>query len=290
MLESSVIIVGNGPAGVSTALYTARAGIETLVIGSGEGALMKAKEVENYYGFPNPISGQDLLIRGIAQIKRLGVKIIEQEVVGIEEADGFIVKTATESFVAKVVVLTTGTSHAKPKWQGIDIFNGMGVSYCAVCDGFFFRGKNVAVAGNGPYALHEVNILLPIADSVTLCTDGNPLLADFPPEVKIIDTPVASLAGDTVLSGIRFKDDSVIAANCLFVALGTAGSSDLALTMGAEVKDSNIVIDEHMRTNIPGLLAAGDCTGGMKQIAKAVYEGAVAGTEAVRILRAERRQ
>jgi len=286
MSKHALTVVGTGPAGVSTAIYAARAGIETLMIGFGEGALAQAKEVENYYGFETPISGKDLLDKGIAQIKRLGVQVIEQEVVAIEETnDGFVVKTATEQYDSKIVVLTTGASHSKPKWQGIDTFNGMGVSYCAVCDGFFFRGKNVAVAGNGPYALHEVNTLLPIVGSVSLCTDGKPLLAEFPPEVKIIDKPVTSLEGDTILSGLKFEDGSDIEVSCLFVALGTAGSTDLALTMGAAIEDSNIVVDEYMRTNIPGLLAAGDCTGGMKQIAKAVYEGAVAGTEAIRILR-----
>jgi len=286
MNQNRVIIVGYGPAGVSTSLYTSRAGIETIIVGSNSGALQKAKEIENYYGFAEPISGQDLIDKGLAQAKRLGVKIYEQEVVGLDEDDdGFIVKTTVEDFHAKVVILTTGSSHTKPKWQGVDTFDGMGVSYCAVCDGFFFRGKDVAVAGSGPYALHEAMSLLPIVGSVSLCTDGAPLTAKFPPEIKILDKPVESLEGDGVLSAIRFKDGSNLEVSALFVALGSAGSSELALTIGADTKNGDILVDENMRTNVPGLLAAGDCTGGMKQIAKAVYEGASAGTEAIRILR-----
>ena len=104
MNKTAITIVGNGPAGVSTALYTARAGIETLVIGFDEGALSQAKEIENYYGFPSPISGQDLLDRGISQIERLGVKVIEQEVVAVEEVNNnFIVKTASEQFDSQIV-------------------------------------------------------------------------------------------------------------------------------------------------------------------------------------------
>ena len=286
MDNSSVIIIGSGPAGVSAALYTIRAGIDTTIIGGKEGALAKAREIENYYGLPSPVSGADLLKNGIIQAERLGVRVLNQEVVGIKEEDtGFIVKTAVGSFHGKVVILATGAARAKPKWQGIDTFDGMGVSYCAVCDGFFFKGKDVAVAGSGPYALHEAQALLPLVKSVTLCTDGRPLAADFPREIKIADKPVMGLEGTSLLSAVRFKDGSILEISGLFVAIGTAGSSDLANTIGADIKSGNIVVDAQMRTNIPKLLAAGDCTGGMKQIAKAVYEGAVAGTEAVRILR-----
>lgn len=285
-MDSNVIIIGSGPAGVSAALYTVRAGIDTTIIGGKEGALSKAREIENYYGLPAPISGADLLQNGIAQARRLGVKVLHQEVVGIREDDDcFIIEATEDSFHGKVVILATGGSRTKPKWQDIDTFDGMGVSYCAVCDGFFFRGKDVAVAGSGPYALHEAQALLPLVKSVTLCTDGQPLTADFPPEIKIEDKPVMGLEGTSVLSAVRFKDGSALEVSGLFVAIGSAGSSDLANTIGANIQGGNIVVDAQMCTNIPKLLAAGDCTGGMKQIAKAVYEGAVAGTEAVRILR-----
>ena len=267
-------------------MYTVRAGIKTTIIASGESALERAKEIENYYGFSSPISGRDLLNKGISQAQRLGVEIISQEVVGIQETDaGFIVKTTNTGFPCKVVILATGASRVKPKWKDIEAFEGMGVSYCAVCDGFFFRGKDVAVAGSGPYALHEAQTLLPIAKSVTLCTDGKALTTEFPPEIKIAGQAVDGLEGDTALHRIKFKDGSALDVKGLFVAIGVAGSSDLANSIGAEIRDGDIVVDEYMKTNVLGLLAAGDCTGGMKQIAKSVYEGAAAGTEAVRIIR-----
>lgn len=286
MDTNKVLIVGSGPAGVSASLYTARAGIATTIVSSGKGALGKAREIENFYGFPEAISGPVLLQGGVTQAQRLGVDILNQEVVGIQEGEeGFLVDTPEGVLGGKVIILATGASRTKPKWQGIDVYEGMGVSYCAVCDGFFFRGKDVAIAGSGPYALHEAQVLLPLARSVTLCTDGAKLTADFPPEIKIAEQPVAGLEGDLALYGVRFKDGTFIDISGLFVAIGTAGSSDLANSIGAEVRDGDIVVDKNMRTSVPGLLAAGDCTGGMKQIAKAVYEGAVAGTEAVKILR-----
>ena len=286
MAMNNVIIVGSGPAGISASLYTLRAGIKTTIFSTGECALDKAKEIENYYGFAEPVSGPVLRDAGVAQARRLGAEIIANEVVGIEEVENniFNVKTENSSHHAKIVILTTGATRAKPSWDGITDYEGMGVSYCAVCDAFFFRGKDVAIAGSGPYALHEAQALLPLVNSITLCTDGKEITADFPPEIKIIDKPVFALSGDQVLAGIRFSDGDGISVSGLFVAIGTAGSSDLANTIGADVKGNNIAVNEHMHTSVPGLLAAGDCTGGMKQIAKAVYEGAVAGTEAVRII------
>ena len=282
---NNVIIVGGGPAGISASLYTLRAGIKTTIMSAGGGALEKAREIENYYGFSAPVSGPDLFAAGIVQAERLGAGIIPGEVVGIEEKDsGFTVKTAASSYDAKVVILATGATRAKPKWQNLENYEGKGVSYCAVCDGFFFRGKDIAIAGSGPYALHEAQVLLPIAGSLTICTDGKPITADFPQEVKITEQSVLGLEGEQALSCVRFKDKTALEVSALFIAIGTAGSSELANTIGAVVKNGDIAVDECMRTSIPGLLAAGDCTGGMKQIAKAVYEGAAAGTEAVKII------
>ena len=282
----NVIITGAGPAGISASLYTLRAGIKTTIIHTGQSALNKAAEVENYYGFSVPVSGMDLLDAGIANAVRLGAELINAEVVAVDEIEnGFTIRTADDSYTAGVVILASGTSRAKPKWHGFNEFENKGISYCAVCDGFFFKGKDVAVAGSGPYALHEAEVLLPIANSVTVCTDGSPVTAIFPESINLIDKPVAGLGGGDFLSHINFKDGSIHNVSALFVAIGTAGSTDLAKKMGAVTDSDCITVDENMRTNIPGLLAAGDCTGGMKQIAKAVYEGATAGTEAINIIR-----
>jgi len=283
-----VIIVGNGPAGVSAALYTVRASLKTTIIGAGLGALGTTSAVENYYGFPTPISGSDLVHNGISQARRLGAEIIEAEVVGLKTNEkGFIVETSEAEYHGNAVILATGASRAKPKWTGFDSFEHKGVSYCAVCDAFFFKGKDVAVVGSGAYALQEARVLLPIANSVTVCTDGAPITVEFPLEVRVIEHSVEALTceeGKVRLGAIQFKNGTSIDVSGLFVALGIAGSTALAQKIGATIGGNNkdeIVVNERMHTSIPGLFAAGDCTGGMKQIVKAVYEGALAGTEAV---------
>ncbi len=280
-----VIIVGNGPAGISAALYTQRAGIATTIIGKDSGALAKADVIENYYGFENPITGQQLISVGIAQAQRLGVRMLQDEVVSIGFEDTLTVKAAGGQHKATCVILATGAGRTTPKIKGVEAFEGKGVSYCAVCDAFFYKGKDVAVLGCCDYALSEAMELLPIAKSVTVITNGAKTTANFPPEMKVIPTPITALTGSATLESVQFQDGSNIAVSGVFVAMGVAGSSELAKKLGAEVNGRNIVVDENMATNIPGLYAAGDCTGGMLQIAKAVYEGAKAGTEVVRYIR-----
>ena len=162
---------------------------------------------------------------------------------------------------------------------------GHGVSYCATCDAFFYRGRDVAVLGSGEYALHEVQALLPVAHSVTLLTGGAPLTAQFPPEVAVRTEVVEAILGEERVTGVQLKDGGTLEVSGVFVALGVAGSTALARKLGAEVNGSRIVVDDHMQTSLPGLYAAGDCTGGLLQVAKAVYEGALAGTEAAKALR-----
>jgi thioredoxin reductase (NADPH) len=282
---SNVIIIGNGPAGISTALYTARAGLETIVIGKDYGALNKAKEIENYYGFQQPISGRDLIDNGIAQAKRLGVTILYEEVLGISFNENLVIQTKSKNYEADSVVLATGSSRFAPNIKGLKEFEGHGVSYCAVCDAFFYRGKDVAILGDGEYAIHEALELLPTSKSVTILTNGKTPTASIPKEIKVNTNAIHAIKGNQLLDKITFKDGSTISASGLFIAIGVAGSTDLARKLGANTNGNKIVIDEKMATNIPGLFAAGDCTGGLLQISKAVYEGALAGTEIIKYLR-----
>ena len=254
-----IIIIGSGPAGVSAALYAVRAGADTTVLTKGSGALDRAEKIENYYGFAQPVSGVELERRSIENAKRLGVKF--------------------------AVILAMGASRAAPRIPGFAGLEGHGVSWCAACDAFFYRGKDVAVLGSGEYALHEVQELLPVVKSVTLLTDGAPLTAAFPPEVKVLPQKVEAILGETVVTGVQLSGGETLAVSGVFAALGVAGSTALARKLGAEVDGSRIVVDEKMQTTVPGLYAAGDCTGGLLQVAKAVYEGAQAATEAVKALR-----
>lgn len=281
----NIVIIGSGPAGVSAALYAARAGVETTVLTKGPGALDRAELIQNYYGFAEPISGAELERRGIEGAKALGVQFVTTEAVGLTYMDKLTVETLAGDFPADAVILATGASRAAPHIPGLAGLEGHGVSYCATCDAFFYRGRDVAVLGSGEYALHEVQALLPVVKSVTLLTNGSPLTASFPPEVTVCPEKVNAILGEERVSGVELNGGKTVALSGVFVALGVAGSTALARKLGAEVDGNRILVDEHMQTTLPGLYAAGDCTGGLLQVAKAVYEGALAGTEAAKALR-----
>ena len=282
---SNIVIIGSGPAGVSAALYAARAGVQTTVLTKGPGALDRAELIQNYYGFAEPIAGAELERRGIEGAKAVGVEFVTTEAVGLTYTDKLTVETLAGDFPADAVILATGASRAAPRIPGLAGLEGHGVSYCATCDAFFYRGKDVAVVGSGEYALHEVQALLPVVKSVTLLTNGAALTADFPPEVTVCTQKVEAILGEQAVTGVQLADGAVRKVSGVFVALGVAGSTALARKLGAAVEGSRIVVDDKMQTTVPGLYAAGDCTGGLLQVAKAVYEGALAGTEAAKALR-----
>ena len=280
-----IVIIGSGPAGVSAALYAARAGAKTTVLTRGPGALDRAELIQNYYGFAEPISGAELERRGIEGAKAVGVEFVTTEAVGLTYTDRLTVETLAGDFPADAVILATGASRAAPRIPGLAGLEGHGVSFCATCDAFFYRGKDVAVLGSGEYALHEAQALLPVVKSVTLLTGGAPLTAQFPPEVAVRTEPVEAILGEERVTGVRLPGGETLEVSGVFVAQGVAGSTALARKLGAEVEGNRIVVDERMQTTLPGLYAAGDCTGGLLQVAKAVYEGAVAGTEAAKAVR-----
>lgn len=283
-----IVIVGSGPAGCSAALYAARAGMETTVISKGIGALQKAEQIQNYYGFEEGITGAELYRRGVAGAQAVGTQFVTAEVVGLDYAATLVVQTTAGDYPADAVILATGTGRIAPKIAGLAEHEGRGVSYCATCDAFFYRGKTAAVLGTGEYALHEVQALLPLAGKVILCTNGEPLTAEFPAGVTVCTEKLEAIEGEETVTALRLTGGGLLPADGLFVALGVAGSAALARKLGAPVENGRIVVDEKMQTGIPGLFAAGDCTGGMLQVCKAVYEGALAATEAIKQIRGKK--
>lgn len=283
-----IVIVGSGPAGCSAALYAARAGMETTVISKGIGALQKAEQIQNYYGFEEGITGAELYRRGVAGAQAVGTQFVTAEVVGLDYAATLVVQTTAGDYPADAVILATGTGRIAPKIAGLAEHEGRGVSYCATCDAFFYRGKTAAVLGTGEYALHEVQALLPLAGKVILCTNGEPLTAEFPAGVTLCTEKLEAIEGEETVTALRLAGGGLLPADGLFVALGVAGSAALARKLGAPVENGRIVVDEKMQTGIPGLFAAGDCTGGMLQVCKAVYEGALAATEAIKQIRGKK--
>lgn len=280
-----LIIIGGGPAGVSAALYALRAGIGVLLLENGPGALARAHRIENYYGIT--AAGPELYAAGLAQAAALGAEVRHEEVLSLDYTGNFSVQTAAGTYEAPAVILATGTKNVTVKIDGLQQLEGRGVSYCAVCDGFFYRGKAVAVLGSGAYALHEADYLRHLAGSVTILTNGADAEAAKAAGFTADDRPLQAVNGEEKVSGVTFADGTTLPLDGLFVALGTAGSTDMARKLGAMLNGRFIGIDADGATNVPGLFAAGDCTGGMLQVAKAVYEGAAAGSAAVRYLRSK---
>lgn len=279
---TDIVVIGRGPAGISAALYALRGGMKVTMVARDGGALLKTKDIENYYGFPEVVSGEELVERSLAQATRLGAELLEDEVVNLGyDGTAFTLKTTRAELAAKAVILATGASRRQPKIEGLAQYEGMGVSYCATCDAFFYRGKDVAVLGNGEYAVHEAVNLLPVVNSVTLLTNGETPPDDMPQELALNTDTIARFEGGETLERVVFNNGGALAVSGVFVAVGVAGSGALARKMGVQTEGHRIVVDADMRTSIPGLFAAGDCTGGMLQIAKAVHEGAVAGMAAV---------
>lgn len=284
-----VIIIGAGPAGISASLYTRRANIKTLIIYSDDlSALEKTSKIDNYYGFSKGIVGKELYQEGIEQAKNLGVDIKKEEVTKIEMIEkGFLVVTEQDKYQSKAIILATGNKKNKPKIKGIEKFEGKGISYCAVCDGFFYRNRSIGVIGSGNYAVTETNELINIASNITILTNGEKA-PEFRADNVTIDTKkIEEIHGNQKVEEIEFSDHSKLKVDGIFVAQGVAGSTEFAKKLGAMTKQDKIVVNENMETNIPGLYACGDCTGGLLQISKAVYEGATAGMQAIQYIRTQ---
>lgn len=275
-----VIIIGAGPAGVSAAVYAKRGALNVLVIAKDTGTLEKAKKIENYYGFKS-ITGEELYKNGLEQLKHLNIELVKDEVVQLNYTNKFEVTTVNNVFESKYVVLATGVSRNVPNIRGIKEFEGKGVSYCAICDAFFYRNKNVAVLGSGNYAIHEAEILKPVAKSVTLLTNNEKLVENRDIDLNVNEKKIREVRGYDKVDEVVFDDDTKEKVNGIFVAIGTASTNDLARKIGARVENNNIVVNENLETNVPGLYACGDCTGGILQISKATYEGTKVGLEII---------
>ncbi len=285
-----VIIIGKGPAGISASLYTVRAGLKTLVIGQNNSALARTERIENYYGFAEPISGQYLLDQGEKQAIRLGVKFDYNEVIAIERGEYFEVYTTEQNYSCKTLLLATGQQTKKVKIDRLSDFEGNGVSYCTTCDGFFYRGLKVGVLGFKDYAIHEAMELEPLTKDITIFTNGNEL--ELSEKYKknisqfvINNKKIKSIDGKDAIESVIFEDGTKENLDGLFVAFESASSLDFARKLGVITKNNAVVVDEKQRTNLDGLFAAGDCTGGFKQISTAVGQGAVAGKQMIEYVR-----
>ena len=284
MTMYDVIIIGAGPAGISAALYAKRANKNVLVLYYGESQLEQAHRIDNYYGTPG-VTGAQLYRDGIAQAEALGVEVKHEEVLHLmmNGSMRYDVTTAQDSYEAPAVILATGNKKIKPRIKGVETFEGKGISYCAICDGFFYRNKTTAVLGNGDYALAEAKDLDSVVKNLYIITDGKK--APETDKYEVITKKIAAIVGEERVSGIVFEDGSELAVDGVFVAQGVAGGADFAKKLGVQLSGDSIKVNERMATNVPGVFACGNVNGGLLQVCKAVYEGAEAGLSAINYLK-----
>ncbi len=275
------IIIGGGPAGITAAVYIARAGFSCAVIDDGRSSLLKTDKIENYYGF-DTVSGKELFEKGIAQAERLGVNVQTAQVLSVDYEDTFAVVTSEGKLYGKAVIIATGSGVKGKKINGEEEFEGRGVSRCAVCDGFFFKGKNVAVIGDGQFAQHEAEVLSDVCAGVTLLSNGSEMTSD---KFKVITDKISHITGENTVSGVVLENGENVPFDGVFIANGVPSAADFALRIGISENRGVIITDENMKTSIPGIFAAGDCTSSPKQIATAVYTGMKAAFSVVEYLK-----
>ena len=278
-----VIIIGAGPAGITAGLYTQRGNLKTLIIHNGKTSLESASKIENYYGFENGITGKELYFKGIKQAQNIGIDVKSEEVIRLEMIENcFKVKTTKNEYISKTIIIAMGTKKRTLPIEGIKKFEGKGIGYCAICDGFFYRNKDVAVIGNGDYAISEINDLLPVANRITLLTNGNQVTNVRGEKIQIDNRTIKEILGNNKVEKVEFVDGTDIKVDGVFIAQGTADSTDIAKKIGLVLENNKIKVNENMETNIKGIYACGDCIGGTLQISKVVNDGMIAGLNVIR--------
>ena len=272
-----VIIIGSGPAGYTAAIYAARAKLRPLLFeGSvtAGGALMQTTDVENFPGFPDGIMGPELMDAIRKQAERFGAELVSDDVVAVDlTATPKVVRTETETYLAKAVIVATGSKYKELGVPGEKELSGRGVSWCATCDGFFFREQDIAVIGGGDSAIEEATFLTRFAKSVTLIHRRDTLRASkimqdralANPKIKFLwDSEVVEVIGDTKVTSLRVKnvrsgDEQMVPVGGIFVAIGHSPRSEL-FTGQLEIDDDGYVLvsGRSTRTAIDGVFACGD--------------------------------
>ena len=296
-----VVIIGGGPGGYTAAIYTARARMNPLVMAASPGGQLNlTTEVGNFPGFPEEIQGPDLMKRMEAQAKVYGAETVQKTVTAVDlSSPPFVVKSDGESFKCRSLIVATGSNPRKLGIPGEQEYSGKGVSYCATCDGFFFKDQVIAVVGGGDTALEEALFLSRFGTKIHLIHRRDKLRASVFMQGQaeannkisfILDTVVEEVLGDPGkgITGLRLRnvktgDGGALPVGGLFVAIGHTPNSGLFKGQLELDEKGYIVVDERQRTNVPGVFVAGD-------VADHVYRQAVtaAGTGCRAAIEAER--
>ena len=298
-----VIIIGAGPAGLSAGLYSSRMGLKTLIIEklTPGGQITQSSEIENYPGICEVKTGLELMQCWPEQTKKFGAEIISEEVKSIKQLKmengkfEFIVKTSTNEYKSKAVILATGATPKRAGFKGEEEYIGKGVSYCAVCDGFFYKGRDVAVVGGGDSALEEALYLSKIVNKVYLIHRRDSFKA-APATVKkvlennkieiIYNTTVKEAYGTPFLEGLILNKESQefdLKVDGVFIFVGMKVNSDLVKDICELNEYGEVKVDLSMKTSLEGLYAAGDVREkSVKQVIAAAGDGAVAALNVVK--------
>ncbi len=298
--EKDVVIIGAGPAGIQAAIHAVRKKCDVLLLGRIERSALYTAHVENYACVDGVVTGKELLDAGIAQVKRFGAEVMDDDVLKLHLAEnGFLVELESGIQVStRSIVFANGTSRKKLKVPGEKEFFGRGVSYCVDCDANFFRNATVAVVGNASAAIDGALTLTGYASKVYLVNQeltASQELQDklTSSEVESINgTWVSEIVGEGDVKSLTLENGDTIELDGVFIELGAKGAMELALELGVQLDMdtmSHIDTNKKTETNVAGVYAAGDITGHPYQMAKAVGEGCVAGMEAANYAKKQKR-
>ena len=274
-MDYDVLIIGAGPAGLTAGIYAGRGNLKTGILEKGNpgGQIAQTEEVENYPGFPDVISGPELSGRMVAQAEKFGAAIIYDEVQSLEKfGDGFRIKGYDKTYTSSVVIIATGANPKRLNVPGEDKFYGRGVSTCATCDGFFYRGKNVVVVGGGDAAIEEGTFLTKFAASVTVIHRRDTLRANKVaqdrafknPKMKFIwDTTVEEVIGQETVTAVRTKNlktglETILPTDGVFIYVGHEPNTKFLENTVALNEHGYVAVHDEIYTNIAGLYSAGD--------------------------------
>lgn len=274
-----IIILGTGPAGLSAAVGARGRGKSVLVIGNAwqDSPLAKAERVDNYLGLPGR-TGKAMLQEFYNHALSMGAKFIEGKAISVMAYEGCMVAVGSDVYQGKVLILAPGVQR-QAKYPGEDEFLGMGVSYCATCDGMLYRKRPIVVVGRSKEAPREANYLHGIGCQVTYTAQKAP--QDLDPEIPFIQASQVAVKGNGTVTGVELNG-MLYPCDGIFILRQAVASTDLLPQL--ETENGSIKVDRHMATNLPGVFAAGDCTGAPLQVAKAVGEGHIAALSACEFL------
>jgi len=295
--KCDLLVIGSGPAGMTAAIYAARSGLDTLILestGAG-GQILSTSEIENYPGFTS-ISGAELAMKLGEQVEHCGVETIYDEVSSVSlQGDKKTIICHETTITAKAIIIATGASPRKIGCEGEEKFLGAGIHFCALCDGAFYKDKDIIVAGGGNSAVEEVLYLSPIAKSITV-VNMMPKFNAFAylieklenlPNVKVFhNTEITAVSGDKKLESIKTSDGKIIPCDGIFVAIGRKPNTAFLGDSVELAVGGYLAVNSKLETNISGVFGAGDvCEKLVRQIVTACSDGAISATHAAEFIR-----